>query len=248
MALARLSTVLLLASPVACALRDVPGPPGEEQVVVQGVLSAQASQQVLWIERTIPAGEQVSYGVRPLSPPPTRVEVRDSTGVIFRFQPDSANPARFLAAFRPTPGWPYDLLIEAGGHTLSASTRVPSTITIVDPATDTVTVFFRPATLRLAWSGPIRPVRVAYADTAGRAAYSSPVWATTDTAIALADFPSVPTMQVWVVSVDSVTARVGDPFVFSLDPSLFDQMRGNVTGGAGFFGAATADHIVVRLQ
>lgn len=214
---------------------------------MQGVLSAQATQQVLWIERTTPAGEPVGTALQPLAILPTRVEVRDTTGAVFTFQGDVANPARFLSSFTPTPGWRYDLLLEAGAHVLTASTRVPGVVTIVNPATDTI-VWSPTSTLPLTWSGPIRRVRVSYADTTGRHAYSIPTWVAADTVIELRYFPTAPALQVWVLSVDSVTARVGDPFVIGLDPASFEQLRGNVTGGAGFFGAATADRVIVRLQ
>jgi hypothetical protein len=243
----RRACIATLLGAAACALRDVPGPPGQEQVVVQGVLSAHTAEQVLWIEHTTPAGEPVGTALQPLAIPPTRIEVRDSTGAVFTFQVDAANPARFLASFTPTPGWRYDLLLEAGAHVLTASTRVPGVVTIVNPATDTI-VWSPTSTLPLTWSGPIRRVRVSYADTTGRGAYEIPTWVTADTVIQLRYFPPVPAIQIWVLAVDSVTARVADPFASGFDPASFGQLRGNVTGGAGFFGAATADRVIVRLE
>jgi hypothetical protein len=235
----------------ACALRDVPGPPGREQIVVQGVLNAQASRQVLWIERTIAAGEVVDGAVRPLAVPPSRIEVRDSTGQIVNFQLDSTNTARFTAAFTPTPGWRYDLLIEAGLQVLTASTRVPNLVTIVDPASDTVTM--PRDSFPLTWSGPIRTVRVALADTAGRATFAPSMWVSADTATRLTNVAYVPSsisaIQVWVVAVDSVTARMRQPqSLFGPFGDAFTDTPGNVSGGVGFFGAVTADHIVVRFH
>lgn len=251
MAWARHPTLLVLTSLAGCALRDVPGPPGQEQIVVQGVLSAAASQQVLWIERTIPAGEQVSGEFRPLTVPPNRVEVSDSNGLIVRFQRDSANPARFSAPFTPTPGWRYDLLIEAGTHVITAQTRVPEVITIVDPAADTVTV--PRDSFLVAWAGPIRTVRIAYADSAGRAAYAPSTWVVADTATQLGFVaylpPPVSTFQVWVAAVDSFTARIRPASsAFAPFGDAFPITDGNITGGVGLFGAATADRIVVRFQ
>ena len=95
----RTAFIATLLGVAACGLREVQGPPGEEQVVVQGVLSSQTAEQVLWIERTIPAGESLRYELRPLASPPARIEVRDSTGALFTYQPDPANAARFVASF-----------------------------------------------------------------------------------------------------------------------------------------------------
>ena len=247
----RIALCATLLGVAACALRDVPGPPGEEQVVVQGVLSAQTAQQVLWIERTIPAGDPVGTELRPLASPPARVEVRDSTGAVFTFQMDAANPARFLASFTPTPGWRYDLLLEAGARVLTASTRVPAALTILNPTADTVTM--PRDSFAITWSGPVRAIRIAYADTAGRPAYGPPSWVTADTVTRLSYivyFPSsVATFQVWVVAVDSVTARLRQPSgFFGPFGDAFNQDRGNLTGGVGFFGAVTGDRLVVKLQ
>jgi hypothetical protein len=243
------AAALLLCLLTACALRDVPGPPGEEQVVVQGILTTQTTQQVLWIERTIPAGEPVSGELRPLPVPPDRVEVRDSTGLVLTFQADPGNSARFLASFTPAIGRRYDLLIEVGSRVLTASTRVPDAVTIVDPPADTITV--PRDSFSVTWSGPTRTIRIAYADTTGRAAYAPPVWVVDDTVAQLSWIPdlatSISALQVWVLAVDSVTARVRDSFLYTLGDS-FSPTTGNINGGAGFFGAATADHIVVRLQ
>jgi hypothetical protein len=46
-----------------------------------------------------------------------------------------------------------------------------------------------------------------------------------------------------VLAVDSVTARVTVPFEFDDFRGVFE---GNLTGGAGFFGATTGDRLVVR--
>src|SRR2546429_5757562 len=107
---------------VACGLRDVQGPPGEEQVVVQGVLNAQFSEQVLWIERTIPAGDPPQSGLRPLALPPSRVEGRDSTGAGFPFHLDATNAARLFALFTPIPWHRHELLVEARPIALTATT------------------------------------------------------------------------------------------------------------------------------
>ncbi len=244
----RRALVAAVIGAVACGLRDVPGPPGQEQIVVQGVLSAQRAEQILWIERTIPAGEPVGGELRPLATPPARIEVHDSAGTVFTFQPDAGNPARFVAAFTPVPGVRYDLLLEAGPHVLRAVTRVPDPVTIVEPVPDTV-VLTRGLPLTVRWAGPIRPVRFMYSDTVGAPIFFSGTWVEGDTVTSASTaYISAPTFLLWVGSFDSVTARIGDPYSNRLDFGLERQFRGNVTGGVGFFGAATSDHVVVRLQ
>ena len=231
---------------VGCGLRPVAGPSGREQVVVQGVLDAGAAEQLLWVERTVPAGAPIGLGLHPLATPPSRVEVRDSTGAVFAFQVDSANPARFLGRFTPHPEWCYELLIEAGAAVLRATTRVPATLTIIDPSADTVFIS-RNGTLRLAWTGPRRWVRVTQADSSGQRFESFPQWVSNDTVANVSSFPPDPEVSVWVLAVDSVTARSADAFGISPDPGLV-EIVGNVSGGVGFFGAATSDRVVVRFQ
>jgi len=228
---------------VACGLRDVQGPPGEEQVVVQGVLNAQFSEQVLWIERTIPAGDPLQSGLRPLAVPPSRVEVRDSTGAVFPFHVDAANAARFVAVFTPIPGHRYDLLVEAGPIELTATTRVPDAVTIVDPAADTVMIA-RNVTLPVKWAGPPRLMRVAFVNIDG---ISYPQWVSADTAANVL-LPAARTSTVWVLAVDSATVKFLDPFVPLVDPSLSGQLRGNINGGAGVFTAVASDHVVVQVR
>ena len=235
----------LLLCTAGCGLRDVPGPPGLEQIVVQSVLNAQTAEQVLWIERSIPAGGPISSELRPLATPPTRVEVSDTAGSVFAFQPDTTNAARFVAAFSPMPGMRYELFVDVGEQVLRASTRVPEIVTIVDPAADTISAT-RNSPLRLTWVGPIRPIRVTVADTSGRQFIAFPEWVTLDTAVVVQTLSGFPAIGIWVLSCDSVTARAGELFppvgVLSL------QFRGNISGGVGLFGAVTGDHIIVRLQ
>jgi hypothetical protein len=241
----RTALALTLLGAAACGLREVQGPPGEEQVVVQGVLSAQASEQVLWIERTIAAGDPISYDLRPLASPPTRVEVRDSTGAVFAYQQDTANAARFVASFTPVHGRRYDLLVEAGTHVLRGSTTVPAPLTIVDPAADTVDV---PADsgLRVSWASGSSPWVLIYVMRAGtpQLGYRATV-VRRDTSFVLPSyyFYDDSALTVSAFAVDSVTARVTDPFGFGDFSRAFD---GNLTGGPGFFGASTRDRVVAR--
>ena len=244
----RTAVIATLLGAAACGLRNVQGPPGEEQVVVQGVLNTQGSEQVLWIERTIPAGDSISFAFRPLESPPTRVEVRDSSGAVFSYQPDAANAARYVASFAPVHGQRYELLVDVGSQVLRASTRVPAAVAIVDPAADTI-VASRASPLGLTWVGPIRPIRVTVSDTTGRELVSFPEWVTHDTTLAVGVASSLSAIGIWVLALDTVTARVAElPFVIGLDPAGFRDFRGNVSGGVGFFGAASGDHVIVRLQ
>jgi uncharacterized protein DUF4249 len=228
----------------ACALADITPPPGEEQVVVQGVLHAQLPQQVLWIDRSTVAGEPLAYDPRPLESPPARVEVRDDLGTVFRFVADTGDATRFIADFTPVPGRRYELLVEAGGRTVRGSTVVPGQITIVEPAADTVPDT-RP--LRVSWaSGASRHVAVYLTpDTVGDAFdYAFPFLVRDDTTV-VADtlfggFFFQRGTVVSVVAVDSVTARLFRP------PSAERGFDGNLTGGAGAFGAVTRDRVFVR--
>jgi hypothetical protein len=240
-----LIATLVVAS--ACGLRDVSGPPGKEQIVVQGVLHAQRSEQELWIERSTPAGEPISFEPLPLQPPPSRVEVRDTAGNVFTFVVDPTDPTRFTATFTPLPGARYDLLIEAGGPVVQASAVVPRSIAIVDPSLDTVSAAPN-SLLSVAWTGPRRWVRVALADSAGGGLGLSLEWVMNDTATQVMMYSYYPRVVVWVLAVDSVTALVADPFSFRSDLGRFGQLRGNITGGVGFFGAATSDRVVVNVQ
>ena len=239
----RLTTGLLALPLVACGLSDVPGPPGAVQIVVQSVLSADASEQVIWIEQTIIAGAPIQGGVRPLDSPPERVEVRDSAGTVFAFQPDPANAARFVASFTPVHRGRYELLVEAGSWVVRGSTVVPAPITIVEPATDTARIV-RGSELRVSWASQTspwvvvfelrpdgQPVALAQSLTSGDTSYVFPNFFR-DTTIAA------------VVAVDSVTARVVDPFAAGFGA----EFEGNLTGGVGFFGASTGDRLVVIQQ
>lgn len=239
----RYALIATLLAAAACGLREVKGPPGEEEVVVQGVLSAQASEQVLWIERTTAAGDPITRDLRPLASPPTRVEVRDSTGAVFSYLPDTANATRFVAAFTPVHGRRYDLLVEAGTHVLRGSTTVPAPLTIVDPAADTVP---SPGDsgLRVSWASGSSPwvlIHVSNID-APLGARAAMVWRDTTVVVSRYYFYGT-AVTVTVFAVDSVTARVTDPFGFRDFSRGFD---GNLTGGPGFFGAATSDRVVAR--
>lgn len=240
-----LLTTLVVAT--ACGLRDVTGPPGKEQIAVQGILHAQRAQQELWIERSTPAGEPIGGDPLPLQPPPSRVEVRDTAGNVFAFSADSTNARRFVASFTPVPGARYDLLIEAGGRTVRASAVVPRAIAIVDPAVDTVSAAAN-SLLTIAWTGPNRWVRVAISDSADQAIGLPLKWIMNDTATQVMIYSPYRRLEVWVLAVDSVTARAADPFGFQNDFVPYGQLLGNVTGGVGFFGAATSDRIVVNVQ
>jgi hypothetical protein len=238
--------IATLLSAGACGLRDVQGPPGIEQVVVQGVLSAQASEQVLWVERTIPAGDSLSFSMRPLASPPTRIEVSDTTGALFTYQPDPANAARFVAAFTPVSGRRYDLVVEAGTDVIRGSTVVPSPLTIVDPATDTVIAPSANGGLQVSWASGTSPwvlAFVARGEAPNDVFLPDLVQRDTSYFVRGFSFASDSTIIVSVLAVDSVTARVIDPFRVR---NFFDAFNGNLTGGAGFFGAAIGDRLVVR--
>jgi hypothetical protein len=240
----RKACLVTLLGVAACGFREVPGPPGEEQVVVQGVLSAQASEQVLWIERTTAAGDALTYDLRPLTSPPTRVEVRDSTGAVFSYLPDTTNAARFVAAFTPVHGRRYELLVEAGTHVLRGSTTVPAPLTIVDPAADTVP-FPGDSGLRVNWASGSSPwvlIHVLWVD-APLGARGTLVRRDTTVVLSRFYFYGSAPVTIIVFAVDSVTARVTDPFGFGDFSRGFD---GNLTGGPGFFGAATSDRVVAR--
>ncbi|HEY3219627.1 MAG TPA: DUF4249 family protein [Gemmatimonadales bacterium] len=243
----RTALIAALFGLAACGLREVKGPPGEEQIVVQGILNAQLGEQEVWIERSIPAGEPIGGDQRPLVPPPSRVEIRDQARNVFSFSADTSNPARFVATFTPIPGERYDLLIEAGGHSVQATAVVPRAITIVDPALDTVSAAPN-SELSVAWTGPNRWVRVAAISDSASFGFGPLQWVMNDTAAQVTIYPSSPRVVVWVLAVDSITARAADPGGFQGDLQPFGQLRGNITGGAGFFGAATSDHVVVRVQ
>ncbi|HEV8383099.1 MAG TPA: DUF4249 family protein [Gemmatimonadales bacterium] len=240
-----LLTTLVVAT--ACGLRDVSGPPGREQVVVQGILNAQRAEQELWIERSTPAGEPIGGDPLPLQPPPSRVEVRDTAGNVFSFSADTANPRRFVATFTPVAGARYDLLIEVGSRVVQATAVVPRTIAIVDPALDSV-IAAPNSLLSVAWTGPNRWVRVAAVVPDSQTFDVLPQWVMNDTTAQVMIYPSYPRVVVWVLAVDSVTARAADPAGFRGDFEPFGQFRGNITGGTGFFGAATSDHVIVRVQ
>jgi hypothetical protein len=230
---------LALLTVVACGLRDVPGPSGVEQVVVQGVLNAQATEQVLWIERTTPAGEPIGSGLRPLSTPPSRIEVRDALGAVFSFQRDAGNAARFVATFTPAPGR-YDLVIEAGEVVLRATTEVPGPLTILDPTTDTVRIS-RDSGLTLRWTMSASWAAIYLGG-------SFPVFVGRDSTFQFSrdDF-FAGTQAIAVFGMDSITARVINPFALELGGPTF-VLAGNVTGGAGFFGALSSDQVVVQRQ
>jgi hypothetical protein len=55
---------------------------------------------------------------------------------------------------------------------------------------------------------------------------------------------SIDTAVVTLVALDSVTARVMDPF----SGGFGDEFEGNLTGGVGFFGATARDRLVVIQQ
>jgi hypothetical protein len=237
--------IATLLGAAACGLREVQGPPGEEQVVVQGVLNAQASEQVLWIERTTAAGEPIELDLRPLATPPTRIEVRDSAGTLFSYQRDATNAARFVASFTPVHGRRYELLVEAGPHVLRGSTVVPLPLTIVDPASDTV-VTAGDSGLVVSWAAGSSPWVLVYLSR-GMTPNSAflPTLVRRDTSYFVRGFYFTydSTIIVSVLAVDSVTARVIDPFRFDGSRDVF---AGNLTGGPGFFGATTGDRLVVR--
>lgn len=242
----RTAVIATLLGASACGLREVQGPPGKEQVVVQGVLSAQTSEQVLWIERAIPAGDPISYALRPLDTPPTRIEIRDSTGALFTYQPDTTNAARFVASFTPVSGRRYDLLVEAGAHVIRGSTVVPPPLTIVHPASDTVSAPLRNAGMQVSWASGTSPWVLAFVARGGRPNdVFFPELVQRDTSYFVRGFSFDPdsTIIVSLLAVDSVTARATDPFRLG---DFFPAFEGNLTGGAGFFGASTADRLVVR--
>ncbi|MGH7700823.1 MAG: DUF4249 family protein [Gemmatimonadales bacterium] len=235
-----------------CALREITPPWGGEQVVVQGVLNARASEQVLWIERTTPAGDPIAYGLRPLAQPPARAEVQEEGGGLYRFTPDTGNAARFVAPFTPVHGRRYDLVVEAQGAVVRGTTVVPPALTVVDPPADTVS-HLRDAALRVSWApGTSRDVAVYVTrDTNDVSGYVFPLWVRDDTTAVIPGFSFVgpaPTRLVWVVATDPVTARAfafeHRPIGHGGDPIL----AGNLTGGAGVFGAVTSDRFLVRLQ
>jgi hypothetical protein len=239
-----IATLVLLGA-AACGLREVKGPPGEEQVVVQGVLNAQASEQVLWIERTTPAGDPINFELRPLASPPTRIEVRDSAGTLFSYQPDTANAARFVGAFTPVHGRRYELLVEAGAYVVRGRTVVPTPLTIVDPAADTVAAPVDSG-LRVSWASGSSPWVLVFASRGGAPDVGFPLdLVRRDTSYLVRGFSffSDSIIVVAVLAVDSVTARVTVPFEFDDFRGVFE---GNLTGGAGFFGATTGDRLVVR--
>jgi len=233
----------------ACGLpRAVePNVRGEEVVVAQALLSTESSTQTIWIERSLPIDSTLrrGFGLRPLTVPPSLVEVRDTLGGQFVFVQDTANPARFVAAFTPLNGRRYDLRIEVDTQTLTASVTVPLPLTLVQPAADTV-ILAAGDSLRAIWtSGSSRLYGWAVTPTAP-ALWDEPDFRfdrlTRDSAISVSSFTFQGTRLFWAFAYDPQSWAY---FQFRPFPDRL-PVAGNVTGGAGIFGAVSGDRVVVQ--
>lgn len=240
-------TVALAIFVVACGLpRPVePNVRGEEVVVAQALLSTESTTQTIWIERSSSIDSTLHGGLRPLTTPPSLVEVRDTLGAQFIFVQDSANPARFVATFTPINGRRYNLRIDADTQTLTASVTVPLGLTLIQPALDTVVL---PAgdSLAVAWTS-LSSRSFGWAVTPpDTSSWDQPTFRfdalTRDSTLSVPSFEFQGTRLLWVLALD---AQSWAYFHLHGSPDRLPVV-GNVKGGAGIFGAVTADRVVVQ--
>jgi len=69
-----------LLAAIACGTPSGPSfhPSSADLIVVQGVLTTAGSTQALWIEHSRSADAALTTALRPLDPPPGRIEARDT--------------------------------------------------------------------------------------------------------------------------------------------------------------------------
>ena len=240
-------TVALGVFVVACGLpRAVdPNVRGEEIVVVQALLSTESPTQTIWIERSGSIDSTLGGGLRALTTPPSLVEIRDTSGSQFIFVQDTVNPARFVAAFTPINGRRYDLRIDADTQTLTASVTVPLGLTLTQPALDTVVL---PAgdSLTAAWTS-LSSRSFGWAVTPpDTSSWDQPTFRfdalTRDSTLSVPSFEFQGTRLFWVLAFD---AQSWAYFHLHGSPDRL-PVAGNVSGGAGIFGAVTGDRVVVQ--
>lgn len=219
---------------------------GAPRFVVQSVLTPVAATQVLWLEQTTDPASLLTGDLRPVSPPPSAVLLRDGGGaLVASFTQDPGNAARFLASFVPAPGAEYHLMIALGSDTLTASVVVPS-VSISVPSSDSVTLL-APDTLTLHWTvapADARTLPLVLIDDAG--ADTLPLFGrfTQDTTARYPAAQLAPSRSIWIV--------VADPWAraaFEIRTGPNQRLSyGNVRGAAGVFGALAVDRIHATVQ
>lgn len=217
---------------------------GREVVVVNALLSTETGTQTIWIERSLPIDSPPSLDPRPLVTPPSLVEVRDTLGTVVVFTQDPARPSRYVASFTPIHGRRYDLRIDVDTLTLGAFTTVPLPLILIQPATDTVQVAMFDS-VRVAWTSASTHFGWAVTPT-DSARWSQPSFQfntlVRDSALTVPGFEFEGMRLLWILAFDPVSWAYFHP-----RPRLEDTpVGGNVTGGAGLFGAVTGDRVVVR--
>jgi len=240
-------TVALAVFAAGCGLpRAVePNVRGEGFVVVQALLSTESSTQTIWIERSGSIDSTLVGGLRPLTTPPSLVEVRDTSGGQFVFVQDTANPARFVAAFTPINGRRYDLRIDVDTQTLTASVTVPLALILVQPTSDTV-VLAAGDSLIAAWtSGSSRHFGWAVTPT-DTLSWDRPTFffdvLTRDSTLSVPAFEFQGIRLLWVLAFDAQSWAYFHP---RGSPDRL-PVAGNVRGGFGILGAVTGDRVVVQ--
>lgn len=220
---------------------------GAEVIVAQALLSTEWSAQTIWIERSLPIDSTLrrGFGLRPLTVPPSLVEVRDTLGGQFIFVQDSANPARFVASFTPIKGRRYDLRIDVDTQTLTASVTVPLALTLIQPVSDTV-VLAAGDSLTAVWtSGSSRHFGWAVTPT-DTSLWDRPTFLfdalTRDSTLSIPSFEFQGPRMFWVLAFDAPSWAYFHP---RESPDRLPA-AGNVRGGAGILGAVTGDHVVVQ--
>lgn len=214
------------------------GPTGSPTIVIQGLLSLEAQQQSIWVEWSTPSDSAFSSTIRPIDGTTVSLDLILPTGDGVPFEP-SETPGRFDAVVEVAPGNTYRLIGRVAGIPISAETVVPGPLRIVAPADDTLTVSL--STCQLFCEVPYSW----HADRASGYEYISGPAGGQSGATRTATHEAAGVLKLLPLSGKSALTVVA----YDQNASSFllaSSPKSSISGGFGFFGAAsTARRVVV---
>lgn len=113
-------------------------PPGTSSPIIQGLLDPRATVQSLWIEWSIPSDSSWGGESRPIDPGLVNLRIVGPDGVPVHLAPGA--PGQFAAILQVMPDSLYRLEGTIAATPVSARVRVPDSVQITSPATDTVRI------------------------------------------------------------------------------------------------------------
>jgi hypothetical protein len=138
--------------------QDLVTPLGTRSPIIQGLLDPRATVQTFWIEWSIPSDSAWEGQLRPINPTLVDLNLIAPDGAAIPLIPGA--PAQFSAQIQVMPDSLYRLEGTIDDSAITATVRIPDSVHIANPASDTVSIAREGFTVPLPYEFTVRGATV----------------------------------------------------------------------------------------